>query len=439
MGDEASVTFVPAGPASTPMVARDPHIALTWLVRLRWLAVVGQVAAVAVATILLHITLPLGPIAGVVLTTLITNVVLFVGLRAGMNLPSALVPVVLLLDIGLLTVLLYYTGGPTNPFGTLYLVNVAMAVVVLQGASAWLIVGAAAVCHGLLLLWHVPLEGLERPSVILPIGSWVSLVLASLLITYFIRRVIADARRRDTELLAMREQMARSEQLASLATLAAGAAHELNTPLGTIALVSKEIELATRNLDPPALADDARLIRSEVERCRRILDRMRVGKAEALNQTPREVGIDELIQAVRDDLKPGEPDRLDIDAQNVHSLVVPLRAAVQALVVLIRNGFDAGPPDGRVKLVIRQTNQGAVFQVIDHGRGMPPEVLRRAGEPFFTTKEPGQGMGLGLFLVRIVAERYGGTFKLRSSLTEGTRCVLIFPRPPGGGSAEHVE
>ena len=406
---------------------QEAQIALMWLARLRWLAVVGQVLATGVAQWVLKLDLPLAPIVTVVVVTLVSNVAIVVWSRRGVA-PGWTVPAVLLLDTCSLTVLLYYTGGPDNPFSSLYLVHVAMSVVAVGPAWTWVQVVAAVGAY-LLLMWnHRELEP-APPQWAGPAGKWAALVLVSLLIAYFIGRVTSALREREQELGALREQASRNEQLAALTTLAAGAAHELGTPLGTIAVVAKELELAAGKVkDDDSMAEDARLIRAEVDRCRRILDRMRIDIVEDLSQKTSAVRLDDLIERVRQDLAADEQARLQVRYEaGLDVFVAPSRAIQQAVVVMVRNAFDATPRDQQVTLGIHKRGGRVAFEVEDRGHGMDEETLRRAGEPFFTTKPPGKGMGLGLFLVRLVAEKFGGSFKLHSKPGEGTRSVLELP------------
>jgi two-component system sensor histidine kinase RegB len=422
--------------------AEAPQIVLAALTRLRWLAVVGQVGACAVASAGLHLQVPVAPIASVIGVTALSNVLLIAWGRFAP--PSIwLVRATILLDVLLLTALLYLTGGPANPFAALYLVHVAMAVIVGGMAWTWVVVAAAAACYGLLLSWNLPLRpapGKAPPAGwVGAVGSWAALVLVSVLIAVFIGRVIRALRQRELELAAARERAAKNEQLAALTTLAAGAAHELNTPLGTIAVVAKELELSCGGQEDAtdaagtggplsAVLDDARLIRREVDRCRAILGRLRLDVEDAA--PPRGVvRVDELVANLRDSLQEPEASRLEVRrSADVESVNAPARALEQALLVLVRNAFDASPPDRPVTLEVSRRRDGRVrFDVRDRGSGMSEQVLRRAGEPFFTTKGPGRGMGLGLFLVHLVAERCGATFSLDSREGEGTHCVLEIP------------
>lgn len=411
----------------------ERQIALPWLARLRWIAVVGQVLATAMAVLWLELALPLPWIALLIIVTMLTNLTLQIW-HILHNPPDWVIPAIILLDVGVFTVLIGLTGGTANPFCVLYVVHVAMAVVMLGSGWAWFVVALSAVCYAAIFVWHVPLS---RPlsEELWRLGQWCSLTLVTALIAYFIGRVNRSLRQREQELVGAREQARRSEHLAALTTLAAGAAHELGTPLGTVALVAKEIE---RSVDPASLtADDARLIRQEVDRCREILDRMRVDVIEDSDQRTSVATLEQLLEMLRKDLRPQEEERLAIEtAEPTGQMVSRPRVLRRAVGVLLRNAFDASPPDGAVRLLFSRATGRMIFQVTDSGPGMSEHVLRRAGEPFFTTKAPGEGMGLGLFLVRLAAETYGGKFELQSAPGEGTRSIFEIPeRQVDRGSA----
>lgn len=407
---------------------QDPQIVLTWVLRLRWLAALGQIAAIAVAVWGLSVRLNLWAVGAVVTTTLLTNA-LVATWRMRSPPPAWIVPVLLFLDVCLLTALLYFTGGPTNPFATLFIVHVVMAVVVLGPVWAWTIVCAAAAAYAMLFRFHVPLAGEPLSHRILAVGQWIALVLEAAIITYFIGRLARSLRQREQELQTAKERASRNEQLAALTTLAAGAAHELGTPLGTIAVVAKELELAVAQLNADAgLTEDAQLIRREVDRCRKILDRMRVDIVRDIAQQSRVLPVTELIELVRQDLTEEDRPRLIVRCEhNVRSLLAPPRAVQQALGVMIRNAFDASADGAKVTMHVRMADGRVALEVVDHGEGIPADMIRRIGEPFFTTKAPGKGMGLGLFLVRLVAEQSRGQWRVESQPGTGTRSILELP------------
>jgi two-component system sensor histidine kinase RegB len=418
---------------SSPTI-EPPQIVLTWLVRLRWLAVAGQVLAITVARWMVGLKIAIVPIGGVMLLTALSNLIVVALLRRK-QVSRWIVAAVIILDVCLLTVLLYCTGGAQNPFSILYIVHIVMSVVVLGPAWTWLIVAIACASFVSLFFFHRPLAA-DHPlsDRAQTLGQWIAFALVAVLIGYFVDRVTRALRMRERELSDVRERATRTEQLASLTTLAAGAAHELGTPLGTIAVIAKELELSLHDENK----DDARMIREEVDRCRTILDRMRVDIVEDLHQKATTISLAEFLKRVRNDLQSAERSRLHVEcAPGIQSITGPVRAIEQAIGVLLRNSFDAAPPESPVKLTIEHGKGETVFTVQDTGHGMPQDVLRRAGQPFFTTKPPGKGMGLGLFLVRLVAERYGGHFELASTPGVGTKTKLQIPdRVAGDEPAE---
>lgn len=407
---------------------REPQIVLTWIARLRWLAVAGQIVAVALAVWPLNMRPPLAPIGLLIGITIASNIVIQQWLARGAT-RAWVVSGVLVLDVALLTGLLSLTGGADNPFSTLYLVHVAMAVTVLQPRWTWLIIALTAICYAGLIWWHLPLsQGTPVPHRVLIAGDWSAVFIVAVLITYFSSRIRGALRQRDAELARIREHAARNEQLAALTTLAAGAAHELGTPLGTIAVVAKELELESQRTGSNThVIEDAQLIRREVDRCRVILERMRVDILEDQPEA-RCVPVAEMADRIRGDLDADRVRRLDASIDpGVAQQRLPLRAIQQAVGVMLRNAFDAGDDTDRVVLRIEAASGLVVFRVTDRGRGMSDDVLRRAGEPFFTTKPPGRGMGLGLFLVRLVAEKYAGRLNLTSQPGRGTTAELLIP------------
>lgn len=396
------------------------------MARLRWIAVFGQIGATVLGVAWLHLQLPLGWIALLIGVTATSNLLIQIWDRL-QNPPPWIAPAVIVLDVAVFTVLIGLTGGTDNPFCALYAVHVAMAVVVLGGGWAWIVMLLTAACYAMISFLRRPL--LPQPSsTIFELGRWASLLLVTGLIAYFVNRVMRSLQLREEELAAARERGRRGEHLASLTTLAAGAAHELGTPLSTIALVAHEME---RGVDPQSFQEDAALIRKEVERCRQILDRMRVDVIDDARQLAASETLDQLVSALRQDLRADEVERLRVEFICASTEVIPYtRVLRRAIGVLLRNAFDASTSDGIVKLAINRARGLLAFQVRDTGSGMTETVRRRAGEPFFTTKDPGAGMGLGLFLVRLVAETYGGKFDLQSAQGSGTCSTLELPDRP---------
>jgi two-component system sensor histidine kinase RegB len=260
---------------------------------------------------------------------------------------------------------------------------------------------------------------------------WFSGAAVAELAAHYVTRARVALAQRQRQVDEARERAARSEQLASLTTLAAGAAHELSTPLATIAVAARELERSATRLTETAptavaLRDDARLIRAELERCQAILDGMS-GRAGGVTATTLEpMPPTSIARLVRERLTEAHRERLvvDVDPQALTPSATGAEV-VQAISTLLKNAFDATGGHDAVILRFGAHGTAARIEVRDRGRGMSPDVRRRAGEPFYTTKDPGKGLGLGLFLVRTFVERAGGTLEFDHG--EGTTAILDLP------------
>jgi len=415
----------------------EPAITLPWLLRLRWLFVAGQLVAWPLAR-WRGAELPWWPFAVAGGVIAISNIAVAAAARRASGSPAQIIGCVLILDTVLLTGQLAALGGATNPFSVLYLVYITLSSVVLS--ARWTLAIAALAIAGFALLFLVPAGpadphghhghhgGAGGLSGHLQ-GMWAAFVLAAALTAFFVRRISATIASQREQIATLREAAARHARLASLATLAAGAAHELNNPLSTIAVAAHEARLRARQLaDSPALAD-LELILAEVDRCQQILHRLAARAPEADAIEPVEVGA--LVAAVRDELG-DRAARLELRAGDEPlELAVPPAQMVQSLVALIRNALDASGPSDRVVLEIRRAAGEVAIAVEDRGAGIPANVLAKVGEPFFTTKQPGQGMGLGVFLARVFFESRGGALSFESTPGAGTRALARIPLTGG--------
>lgn len=405
----------PADAAPSSLTASLP-----WLLRLRFALFLGLLLAHVGAWCALGLRVPVAPVLSVFAIAL-GSVPAMAACRRRLPLPH-LVAAGLVLDALLLFALLGLSGGPANPFTALFLVLVTLAAMLLRPAFAWTMVALCAGLFALLFKFHLPLiadgmpapccqEGEEGLSFHL-YGMWVAFVAVAACVAAFVSRMAAAMRAREAQLGEAHEK---ANRFAALAALSAGAAHEIASPLSTIAVAAKEMERAAEG----ELREDAKLIRAEVDRCRAILDGMNPGQAGA--ETPAQVGAVCAAVATRF----GVPCDMGPEAAQA-TLPMDAAAAERMLGNLVKNAVEACGKKP-VLLCARRADGHLRLEVSDEGPGMDPAVLARAGEPFFTTKDPGRGMGLGLFISRLLTERAGGRFTIESG--RGTRITLEFPAP----------
>ncbi len=401
------------------MTAEAPTIG--WLARLRWAAWLGEVVAVLVAGLGLGLGMPWMELAILLTAQALTNAAASAALRGAAG-SEQVVTGLLAMDAVFLTALFYLTGGPANPFSFLFLVHLALAAVVLPPRRTWPLFLLSAVLFGLLFLDHRPLMPASAPD---PADLDHAAhgehgehgehghggVQAS-----------ASHAAHDMDL------HLRGMWVAFV--VAGGAAHELATPLSTIALIARELEHGLAD-GPPEAAADARTIRQQVERCREILAHLRADAGDAAGEAPERVDAGQILRdALAGSRAPGRVE-VTVDEGLAHATVLTFpRTLAAALRGLVNNALDATEQGGRVTLSALRDGAHITFRVDDDGPGIPPDVLDRVGEPFFTTKPTGRGMGLGVFLARQVAARLGGDLTLGAAPGGGTRATLRIAELP---------
>ena len=256
-------------------------------------------------------------------------------------------------------------------------------------------------------------------------GMVAALVVTGFCIVFFIGRLRRLLAQQEEELENHRLFMEQQERFAGLANLAAGVAHELATPLSTIAVASRELEQSLRKQSAESEgAEDAALIRDEVDRCRVIIDRLSPYSDGDTGGVSREVAVEEVIHRLKTNLAESVVERLEIDCQSKASVWISPLVLQQTLTALAKNAVEADPGLHPIQFRIRAREGKVEFSFSDRGSGFPPSMQAHGGEPFSTTKSPGFGMGLGLYLARIVAKQREGELTIEN-LREGGSCVTL--------------
>jgi two-component system sensor histidine kinase RegB len=416
-----------------PAAAVEPasRINLRWIVRLRWGAVAGQAAAILLAGRFLKEPLPVAALLAVVGALAATNLVVHLWLARGGDPTDRACGLNLLADVVELTALLALSGGSFNPFALLYLVHITIAAVILPARWSLALAAASVIAYSALQL--VPDSDLvllgEDPALLHLRGRWVAFLVAAAFISTFSLRMSESLRLREEELERARSDAEAAERLAALGTLAAGTAHELNTPLGTIAILAGELAVQLEG----DRRKDVEEISRQVKRCKAIITTMLAPRGGDEREEAKEIEVAPVLEAaVRrwQEGRPGPQPVLTIDPHVARARArLPVRAFERAIANLLDNAAEAtdGKPSREVRVLLGRTDDQLRLSVADNGIGVPEPLLRRIGEPFFTTKEPGRGTGLGLYLARNVVERQGGEMSVRSTEGRGTEVVLTVP------------
>lgn len=415
---------------------RQPTRGIGWLVRLRWGAVMGQWITVVVVSQWMEIRIP--EISLYVLIGLIglsNGLILHRGLSRWTSRPWV-PPLILGFDLVVFSSLLALTGGRNNPFVVFYLVHLTIIPILTRGPTLVGLLALAAAGFAVNCFWFQPLNmpythagGLD--SDIQLQGRLVATVLAAGCVVWFVSSVNRELRRREFELATAREDLARNEFFRSLATLAAGVAHELNTPLGTIAIAAGELNHRLRqDAASNSAIEDAALIRAEVQRCRVILDRLNHRTTAEIGDPPEAVRVQEILDAALAATPTAELGRLQLDVATAPEWITVARMPLtQSLAAVLRNAIDAAP-EGLITLAVEQGDGLVRFVVSDQGMVLTREACERMTRAFYTTKGSEGGMGLGLFLVKTFADRSGGSLSIVPNHPRGACVSLSLPLAP---------
>lgn len=399
-------------------------------IRLRWCAFFGQLLVLIAAVGFFDLTLPWEKILLLLAIIPVSNLAART-LFASKIREEQLVGGLLVLDTILLTAVLREAGGPTNPFTIVYLLHVVLAAVMLTPAWTWSI--AALSCTGFFSLFvssrAVPEwehHGAHHGFSLHLHGMLAAYITVAFLVAYFLSKIVGELRRKEHRLSRLEHIAANQQRLTTLTTMTAGAAHELGTPLGTIAIVSHELEKALERKYPDKLLlEDVALLKSEISRCKKVLEELAKQSGDLLGEYLESLSASQLIAEAIVPL--AAENRVNVSGSTdllLHR--VPRNALTIALRALLKNALEASE-NSPIEVEVTQRNQEVQFQIRDRGMGISSENLERIGEPFFSTKGAGKGMGLGVYLTKLTAEQLGGTLSFASKLGEGTQALFSFP------------
>ncbi len=409
-------------------MAGSGGIRLYTIVAMRWIAVIGQLFTVLFVHFSLGIELPLLPILPAILLSGALNLALVVSFRAAARLGEWPATALFAYDVLQLCYLLLLTGGLHNPFAVLLLLPVAMAAATLGALPTVSITALAVVGAALLAVLPEGLPFRDGPLV-LPglylLAAWTALGLAAILVAMFTWSIAEEARRHAAALAATQLALAREQKLSALGGQAAAAAHLLGSPLGTIAVIAKEL---VRGLPPDSpFQEEARELQAQAQRCREILQTLGRRPQDASETPFPKAPISGLLQGIAEEFaRPGvtlevrvEPEEGGVEPE----LVLP-PALRHALANFIDNAWRHAT--SRVVITVRPGPERLAIEIADDGPGFPPEVLEWIGEPYLTTRREEGGLGLGIFIANTLLARSGAVVHIENA-TKGARVTVVWP------------
>jgi len=330
----------------------------------------------------------------------------------------------LVIDVFIFAILLYFTGGGYNPFITLLLFPLMIVAVTLPRKYAWIMALLAIFCYSVLMVFHIPLSPMNlHDSADLDlhvIGMWFSFLFGVGFIVLFVVKMENTLRQRDHILAQARERALRDDHLVALGTFAAGAAHELGTPLSSMAVIANEIEKNTNNTE---IAEQATILREQIDRCKTTLTQILARAGEARAEGGNREAINHYLKNILNQWKKMRPTaniRYQLKGVQPAPVIITDKTLNQAIINLLNNAADASID--HVEVIGRWNTESLWIDVHDRGSGLASGANHVVSQPFYTTKKHGQG--LGLFLTHAVINRLGGTITL-TNRNEGGVCAKI--------------
>ncbi len=422
----------PSGRGAISGIARG-RVRLLTLVLIRWIAVSGQFLAILWVQFGLRFDLPLTLALAAVAASVLLNVAVTIRYSGATRLSNREAAYYLAYDIVQLGALLFFTGGLTNPFSLLILVPVTISATVLSLRSTLWLGVLSVICITTLAVFHMPLPwsgGAPTLPELYVAGIWAALVLGMIFITIYAWRVAEEARRMGDALAETQIVLAREQKMSALGGLAAAAAHELGTPLGTIALVAKEV----KNQLPAdsEMAEDMALIAEQTSRCRDILGQLSHSpEAEGRAEHFSHVSLSALVQEA---VEPHRGGKIEIEIETLGEGPAPLIPRRPEILHGLGNFIENAVDFSRATVIVRANWQSAdlIVEIIDDGAGFKPDILGRLGEPYITSRklsdDGGGGLGLGVFIAKTLLERTGAQVEFHNQRGGGAKVSISWPR-----------
>jgi two-component system sensor histidine kinase RegB len=397
------------------------------LMVLRTIAVSGQVAAIAVSTAL-GVALPLLPMIAVIAFLVALNVLTWFRLKRPISSSHYEIAAYLAFDLAAFTALLFLSGGAANPFSLLFVLHAVLVALLLPPIPAAIGTLMVLACFSLVARFNLPLRlvrGEPLTPGLLAFGHWLSLALTVAVVAWFVVRIVAALRENDRLLLEAAQRAQNDETILRLGALAAGAAHELSTPVTTMTVVAGEMG---REANTPSLKRDVGILMAQIEACRQTITNLLAAAVHARAEGGGRERLDAFLGSIAERLCAMRPEVNLIcrwDAESPATEIFAEQSLRQAILALLNNAADASPQ--AVQMTASWNIDTLRVSIGDRGAGLPTGNLDKLGRVFFTTKPPGKGIGLGLVLASNAINHLGGTLRWQSRSGGGTQADMVLP------------
>ena len=406
------------------------HRNMLLLIQLRWFAVMGQIATIAVAKLMLDIHLPMPQMVEVLACLIGFNIASHLRWHEQRDVSNRELLLALSVDVAALTLQLYLSGGTTNPFVFLYLLQIALCAMLLEAWSTWAMVVVCTLCVAALALLARPLDlpldhdrGLASLYVL---GLLLCFMLNAALLVVFMTRIQDNLRLRDARLANLRQQAAEQEHIIRMGLLASGAAHELGTPLSTLAVILGDWRRMPMFRQNPDMLDELSDMQRELARCKAIVTGILMSAGEARGEGAERSTLQAFLEQVVTEWRgTRELDHFEFELALKTDLPMAADTTLRQMICnVLDNAQEASP--GWVRLSAHSDDDWLTLQVSDQGPGFAAQLLPQIGKPYQSTKGR-QGGGLGLFLVFNVARTLGGTVRAENRPDGGAVVTLRLP------------
>ncbi len=406
------------------------HKNMLQLIELRWIAVIGQITTIAGAILIFDVRLPLVQMLEVLACLIAFNIASHLRWHEHRPVTNSELFLALLVDVASLTMQLYLSGGTTNPFAFLYLLQVILSAVLLEAWSTWTIVGITLACLAGLSVFAKPLalpfDHARGISSLYVQGMLICFTLNAALLVVFISRITNTLRGKAAQLADLRQRAAEEEHIVRMGLLASGAAHELGTPLATLSVILGDWKRMREFKANPDLLEEITEMETQLKRCKSIVSGILLSAGEARGESAARTTIRGFLDKLVDEWQRSRPVREFSYTNRIdHDLPVAFDSALKQMIDnVLDNALEASPDWVGVEAGV--TDGTLALTVLDRGPGFAPAMLAQFGKPYQSSKGR-PGGGLGLFLVVNVARTLGGTVQARNRPEGGAAVTLTLP------------